>query len=197
MVVRRKSFDTVLRHNRARFRPRTAQHLHCKCNHCRQHSGSSSTMTMQPPSAEEWKAEQAMDDVSPLTSAAESDEDPVVQQSRDSMEMARYDRGILDEEEEREKLLTNDRNRQAIMGLDSRKDGRTVNTEKTGHRSKRRRKKRPSAYQDEEGELMYEMEEGGPRSETSSQASSSSTGLDKLNLQSRHTSRVSLGQSQN
>ena len=47
------------------------------------------------------------EDVSPLDSEDDSDldNDPVVRTARDSTEVANHDREILDEEEEREKLL--------------------------------------------------------------------------------------------
>ena len=133
-------------------------------------------------------------DVSPLNSGDESDldNDPVVRTARDSTEVADHDRELLDEEEDREILLASNGKATLSEGFFGR--SRNVGTphEKAGqHRAKRRRKKRHEDMKDEEGKLMYEMEEGGPVSDVSSQASRSSSELDKLKSEKRPTSRVS------
>ena len=51
-------------------------------------------------------------------------------------------------------------------------------------------KKGSGVIKDEEGRLMYEMEEGGPVSDISSQASGSSVELDKLGSEKQPISRV-------
>ncbi|KAM0802327.1 alkaline-phosphatase-like protein [Usnea florida] len=121
---------------------------------------------------------------------SEFDNDPVAQHARNSRELAEHDRGLLDEEEERETLLTGGRAQEdPPKGFFGRRDkdkepsaielnekkkrpGRT----RKGKRGKKRNRK------DEEGELLYEMEEGRETYDASSQASSSSAELDKLDL---------------
>lgn len=132
--------------------------------------------------------EKRYQDISPLTSDEDSglEDDSVDRHARNSDEVADYDRELLGEEDEREKLLAAE-STTAFPG--SRGKGRKDDTSyRSGdQQSKRRpyksantrRKPRLSSH-DEEGKLMYEMEEGGPKSETSSQASSSSAELNKL-----------------
>ncbi len=134
------------------------------------------------------RREEAYQDVSPLDSGDDSDldNDPVVLNARNSTEVADHDREVLEEEEERENLL-------ATNGKEKRSNGffgGRRNTE-TPQPAKRRRKKRSADVKDEEGKLMYEMEEGGPASDVSSQASRSSLEFDKLNLEKRPSSEVS------
>ena len=132
--------------------------------------------------------------VSPLDSGDESDldNDLAVRTARDSTEVANHDREILDEEEEREKLLASSRKAKPSKGFFATSLNIEVPHEKAGqHQAKRRRKKKNGDIRDEEGTLMYEMEEGGPVSDISSQASGSSLELDKLNPEKRPTSRVS------
>ena len=138
------------------------------------------------------------EDVSPLTSDAgsESEDEPFINQLRNSTELAKHDKELLREEEEREKLLTSEGTREARPGFFSRpKDGLLAKSKVKGTRrtnlSRRKRKSRKSSIHDEEGKLMYEMEEGGPRSETSSQASSSSIELNKVNPPHASDRRVS------
>ena len=130
--------------------------------------------------------------VSPLSSEADSDsDDPTVRHARNSTEIAQHDNEILEEEEERVKLLLDERSTDKPEHRG--KDGSTGSTPKTenagrnNQKTNRRRRKRHGGMS-EEGELMYEMEEGGLKSETSSQASSSLE-LDKLNAGARHASK--------
>lgn len=126
-------------------------------------------------------------DVSPLTSDSESDTDPAVQRARNSTEVAGQDRDILHEEEERENLLYG---KHGHSGKKEYTDQGFVGNAK--RKAKQFKKKRyGSVGNDENGELMYEMEEGGPHSDISSQASMSSVELDKLNLSHHRQSRVS------
>ena len=127
--------------------------------------------------------------VSPLTSDGElaSDDDISINHQRSSAEIEKHDHGILAEEEEREKLLTGGDPQDAPR--DFFKSSSHIN--KKIHRPRRRRRKGITRSHDEEGKLMYEMEEGGPRSDTSSQASSSSAELDKLNPARPPMSKVS------
>lgn len=130
------------------------------------------------------------------SSDAESDfeNDPASQHARNSTQIAEHDRGLLDEEEEREKLLAAGGAPKTLsksfLGR-RRKDKKVaeidLNENKRKHRrSHKTRKEKKGSGNDEEGELLYEMEEGGETYDTSSQASSSSADLDKLN--SAHSS---------
>lgn len=126
------------------------------------------------------------------SSDVESDfeNDPVSRHARNSTEIAEHDRGLLDEEEEREKLLTAGGAQEApSKGLFGRrrKDKKSAEIElkdnkRIPRRSHKTRREKKGSGKDEEGELLYEMEEGGESYDTSSQASSSSADLDKLNL---------------
>ena len=139
-------------------------------------------------------------EVSPLTSDADTDyeDDPVTKQGGTLTEIAHHDRGVLEEEEEREKLLGIKGRPNASQGF----LGRRFNEKQSGgsegndnsrkmRRSRKRRRKQRESSHDEEGELMYEMEEGGPKSDISSQASSSSIELDKTNMGLSFKTKVS------
>ena len=154
-------------------------------------------MSMKTSASQQENLEKGGDDGVSIPSDAGSDfeGDPIEGHSRDSIEVAENDHEILDEEEEREKLLAGENTKDAPRGFFSRrlKSGQTdVNKQASGdlRRSRKRRKHARGGSRDEEGELMYEMEEGGPRSDTSSLASSSSTELDKLNLRQSPMSKV-------
>ena len=126
-------------------------------------------------------------DVSPLDSGDDSDldNDSVVRNARNSTELADHDREVLEEEEERENLLTINAKTKRPNGF----FGRHPKSEPS-HSAKRRRKGGNAIVKDEEGKLMHEMEEGGPVSDVSSQASRSSLELDKFNLEKRPPSSV-------
>ena len=143
--------------------------------------------------------EKSSDDRVWRPSDAESDfeGDTIARRARNSVEIAEYDHEILDEEEEREKLLAGGSTRDAPKGFFSKrhKSGQADLNKEASRKLRRSRKERRHARgssRDEEGELMYEMEEGGPTSEKSSLASSSSTELDKLNLKQSSISKVRL-----
>ena len=128
------------------------------------------------------------EDVSPLSSDAseiDSDDDPIARNARSSIEITKHDHELLREEEERENLLNPDKNRSTPSRFFDRTFG---NKEKRAQ--KERGKRKHHGANDEEGELMYEMEEGGPHSDVSSQASMSSIALDKLNISRQRPSRV-------
>lgn len=127
--------------------------------------------------------------------------DPVVRDARNSTEVADHDREILVEEEEREKLLANGgrQNDPAPRGFFTRKQEKESPSQtdikesrRKARRSRKRRKHGRHGSHDEEGELMFEMEEGGPTDDTSSHASSSSAELDKLNRPRSSISKVRL-----
>lgn len=146
-------------------------------------------MSSTTPTAQERDLKEGYRDDS---SHADSDfeHDPFSKHVRESAEIAEHDHGLLDEEEEREKLLAT-RNTQKTLsqGFFGRrqKGKRPAETEhnekkqRTRRLHKSRREKKGSG-KDEEGELLYEMEEGGETYDTSSQASSSSADLDKQDL---------------
>jgi len=155
-------------------------------------------------SAQQGTSEKYYEDVSPLTSDADSgfEDDPVVKHARNSTEIAEHDRELLDEEDEREKLLTARSPRDTPRGFFNRrrKEEHSSGTggkiyKRTTQKSRKKRRKTKGGSHDKEGELVYEMEEGGPKSETSSQASSSSAELDKMNLAHSSRSRVSFAKS--
>lgn len=107
------------------------------------------------------------DKASSSSSAALSDSEPDTGPvSRTSVELAEHDQEVLDDEEEREKLLTGQLSKEQEQTFFQRlgKNGR--------RRRSRRHSRRNGRYRDEKGELMYEMEEGGPRSATPMSSSS-------------------------
>lgn len=104
----------------------------------------------------------------------------------------RHDRGILEDEEQEEKLL-----------LGESHNGRTGKSVKqdladTGRRDRRRnlrrqrrsRKRKDRGIMGEESNLMYEMEEGGSKDDASSQSSSNSLCLDRPEQQSAGSTKV-------
>ena len=154
-------------------------------------------MSTTTPIAQERDSEEGYRDDS---SDAESDFDnePVAQHARNSTEIAEHDRGLLDEEEEREKLLIGGRaHKDPPKGFFGRrqkdKEPSVIELDENKKKPERARKSRGGKKRnrkDEEGELLYEMEEGGETYDASSQASSSSAELDKLNLSHSSMSKV-------
>lgn len=122
----------------------------------------------------------------------DSDSDEVAEAAHGSFEITSNDRSILEEEEEWEKLLTGSTGGKAASLFGSRKDNELRPELRRDRRRERRRKsRRKSSEEDEQRKLMFEMEEGARKSDVSSQASSSSTELDKLNLRTWPKSKVS------
>ena len=157
-------------------------------------------MSTPTPAAQQRESEKDYNDEPSILSASESDfeDDLVVRLSRSSIEVVDHDRGLLEDEEEREKLLTGGSTRNTSSGFFStrRKDERlgedmSKHASRNARRSRKRRKNTKINRHDEDGELIYEMEEGGRISYSSSQASSSSAELDKLNLPHSSMSKVS------
>lgn len=154
-------------------------------------------MSTTTPTAQERGLKEGYRDQS---SDAESDyeNDPVSQHSRNSTEIAEHDRGLLDEEEEREKLLAAGGTQKVpSKGFFGRRQKVQKPVEIELNASKRKprrshttRRQKKGSSKDEEGELLYEMEEGGETYDTSSQASSSSAELDKFNLAHSSMSKV-------
>lgn len=147
------------------------------------------------------------DDVASLRSHSDldtdSEDDQLVQATRSTVELARHDRTVLEEEEELERLLTRNTNPSGgLRGIFSTMHD-TGSSVRIGRREKKRRRKkrRPPRSRvnrggDEEGELMYEMEEGDAfnKEEDDSSGSlsscSSSTSLDTLALENQTFKQV-------
>ncbi|KXG52028.1 Alkaline phosphatase-like, alpha/beta/alpha [Penicillium griseofulvum] len=93
---------------------------------------------------------------SPSEQDSDSDDDALLDQNRSTLEIAEHDRAVLEEEEELENLLT----RGGGHGLRRifSPNGSSVRIGKTKKRRQRRGSRRERVSED--GELMYEMEEG-------------------------------------
>lgn len=136
----------------------------------------------------------AYQDVLPLDTEEESDldNDPAIRGARDSSEVADHDHEILDEEEERETLLSLNSKAKVAGSIFSTRRSNGILAEKVRKdRTRRRRKHARREVTDGEGKSILQMEEGGPASDASSQASGSSGELDSFNGQQHPTSRVS------
>ena len=95
-----------------------------------------------------------------------------------------HDRTVLEEEEQREKLVTESSNRpDGSIANDEGSLGERRRARRKERRRLRKSKRREKGSADEEGKLMYEMEEGGSRGDLSS-SSSSSLELDHSKYQS-------------
>ncbi|KAI4161608.1 MAG: hypothetical protein LQ342_004749 [Letrouitia transgressa] len=121
-------------------------------------------------------------------SYSDSEDDQILSATNNARELAEHDRGLIREEEERENLLSSSKSTEKRKFFGKRKKAEDF-TPPNNQRARRNvihknKKRKHKAASDEEGELMYEMEEGGPTSEISSQASTSSVDLDmpKLDL---------------
>jgi hypothetical protein len=106
------------------------------------------------------------DDVSSLRSLSEQDsdseDDELVRGSRSTLELAKHDRTVLEEEEEREKLLTKSSPADGLRRIFSPNGGNIM----IGRRERRKRRKERRAAQRRarkkpyvEDDLMYEMKE--------------------------------------
>ena len=109
----------------------------------------------------------------------------------DTDDPTEHDRNVLEkEEEQQEKLLNKSRNQGNRSGHDDKdsvKHGRRAQKKERRRLLKGTRSKNGTT--DEEGKLLYEMEEGGSRDDLSS-LSSSSAELDKLKDQPSESSKV-------
>ena len=138
-------------------------------------------------------------DSSSSSSDSDVEDDPTVKHTRTSTEIAEFDRDLLNEEEERENLLTAGAAKEpsrapwSFLGKRRKEDqpSREVIRRLKGKQRRLRRKRRDKNTSDnDEGHTLFEMEEGGPRSEVSSQASSSSAEQEKTNSKPTLTSKV-------
>lgn len=133
-----------------------------------------------------------MDDLLPEKKYEEShisDED-------DLQNPTKHDRTVLEEEDEeqQEKLLTTSSTQSGrSVGNDEAPFNQSRKIRKKERRRLRRGKRKEKGTTDEEGKLMYEMEEGGSLDNLSS-LSSSSEELEKLKYQPSKTSPVGLSQ---
>ncbi|KAJ5352792.1 Type I phosphodiesterase/nucleotide pyrophosphatase/phosphate transferase [Penicillium brevicompactum] len=95
---------------------------------------------------------------SPSEQDSDSDDDALLDQNRSTMELAEHDRAVLEDEDELENLLTRRGAGQGIRRIFSPLEGSV----KIGKKPKGRRSRRGSRRErvSEDGELMYEMEEG-------------------------------------
>ncbi|KAL8714992.1 MAG: hypothetical protein Q9225_006445 [Loekoesia sp. 1 TL-2023] len=123
-------------------------------------------------------------------SGSDSEDERFLRDTRTSTEVGNYDQQLLLEEEEREELLTEKRSK-GKRSFFSRRGWSEARDQDHAGRIVRPRVHKASEKGDdggaeETGELLYEMEEGGPKDETSSQASSSSIELDKLKPEAKH-----------
>lgn len=110
-----------------------------------------------------------------------------------SLELAEYDRGFLEEEEEQAKLLSRHTPGEGLRRL--RDGGNNHNSQvRAGRRERRRKRKatkrRAGGKDDEQGELMYEMEEGGQKDDASSESSGTSSELDRQKFHDVFAGRV-------
>ncbi|CAI7593974.1 unnamed protein product [Penicillium bialowiezense] len=95
---------------------------------------------------------------SPSEQDSDSDDDALLDQNRSTMELAEHDRAVLEAEDELENLLTRQSAGQGIRRIFSPLEGSV----RIGKMTKGRRSRRGSRRErvSEDGELMYEMEEG-------------------------------------
>lgn len=120
-------------------------------------------------------------------------DDEVMPEAHTSLELAKYDLAVLEEEEEREKLLVTQSSGEGPLGIIDGGNNRGSQV-RVGRRERRRKRKatkrRIRGRDDEQGELMYEMEEGGQKDEASSESSGSSSELDRQKFHDVFTGRV-------
>ena len=124
---------------------------------------------------------------------SDSEDDKILRGARTSLELLEYDRAVLKEEEERETILVRQSSGEGIARIfnGGNDHGSKVRIGRRERRRKRKaRKRRSRGNDDEQGELMYEMEEGGQKDDTSSESSGSSTELDRRKFHDVFTGRV-------
>lgn len=111
------------------------------------------------------------EDAASLRSASDQDsdseDDEVLQGARNTLEIAEHDRRVLAEEDDREKLLTTTSPVDGLRRIfgSNQDNGSSVKIGKKERRRQRRQERRAARRKrrgrnDEEGELMFEMEEG-------------------------------------
>lgn len=117
---------------------------------------------------------------SPSEQDSDSEDDEFLRHPRSTLELNSHDRAVLEDEDELEKLLTRRGPAHGIRRMFS--PGPSGNSVRIGRRERRRARKEARLSRrervSEEGELMYEMEEG-IGDDTDSLASGSSWDLDE------------------
>jgi predicted AlkP superfamily pyrophosphatase or phosphodiesterase len=121
---------------------------------------------------------------------SDSEDDEVVHGAQTSLEIAKHDRSVLEEEEEREKLLLEGGKPRGLRRMFSGnlRNGDKVTIGKRDRRRRRRQERRDERRvrndqlmrgQGEDEELIFEMEQGGLKSDASSETSEGSSELDR------------------
>jgi hypothetical protein len=95
---------------------------------------------------------------SPSEQDSDSEDDEFLRHPRSTLELASHDRTVLDEEDEMEKLLTRRGPALGLRRMFSPSGGNVRIGKKERRRARREARRRERVS--EEGELMYEMEEG-------------------------------------
>ena len=115
---------------------------------------------------------------SPSEQDSDSEDDEFLRHPRSTLELASHDRAVLDDEDELEKLLTRGGPARGLRRMFS-PNGSSV---RIGKKERRRARKQARLSRrervSEEGELMYEMEEGFGDDESLMSGSSTSTDED-------------------
>ncbi|EEH43817.1 uncharacterized protein PADG_00106 [Paracoccidioides brasiliensis Pb18] len=136
------------------------------------------------------------DDVSSLRSLSDQDsdseDDELVKDSRTTLELSQHDRTVLEEEEERERLLVRQSRVDGLWrilgsGHDNASSVRIGKRERKRQRCLQRRAERIKRQEGKENGqgLMYEMEEGKFHDDASSQSSAASSDLVPVTADSR------------
>lgn len=113
---------------------------------------------------------------------SDSEDDRMLQEARTSAEVADYDQQVLLDEEEKEELLAEkpSKGQRSFFRRKGRSEAsrQSYLVKPSKSRAHKARQRKHDGKTDEAGEFLYEMEEGGAKDDTSSQASSSS--MDEL-----------------
>lgn len=139
------------------------------------------------------------DDVVSLRSLSDQDsdseDDELIKGSRTTLELSQHDRTVLEEEEERERLLVKKSPTDGLRRIFGHENGSSVRIGKRERRRQRRLQRRAEQIKrmgdkgEEEG-LMFEMEEGTFHDDASSQSSGTSSDLVHVTSDSRNYKSV-------
>jgi hypothetical protein len=132
---------------------------------------------------------------------SDSEDDEVIHGSRNSFEIAEHDRTVLEEEDEREKLLASGGAGDGLRKIFSIGSANNIMVGK-GERRKRKREMRKAARRErrrnkrlgtgEAQDLMFEMEEGRTGRDSASESSDGSSDIDREKLRRFGARRVSI-----
>ncbi|PGH05900.1 hypothetical protein GX51_02681 [Blastomyces parvus] len=134
------------------------------------------------------------DDVRSLRSLSDQDsdseDDELVKGSRTTLELSQHDRTVLEEEEERERLLVKKTSTHGLRRIFGHENASSVRIGRQERRRQRRLQRRADRIQrmDDKGEeegLMFEMEEGTFHDDASSESSAGSSDLVHVTVDSR------------